>query len=92
MALAWPTFGAVGILRARIIEMSWDEIWVGFLVAYGAVLVVTGLRPALVMTEALSREARANEGLMRRAHIAQVLLLIMIIAGAGVMEFAPLND
>jgi len=92
MALAWPAFGAVGIWRARFIDMPWNEIWVGFLVVYAGVLLLTGLRPALVMTEALSRDARADETLMRRAHIAQVLLLIMIIAGAGWMEFAPLKD
>ncbi|MEO6020423.1 MAG: hypothetical protein ABIP45_09270 [Knoellia sp.] len=88
MALAWPLFLAVGIWRARVIEMSWNEIWMGCLVVYGGVLVVTGLRPALVMTEALSRETRSSQALMRRAHLAQILLLIMILAGAGWIEFA----
>jgi len=38
--------------------MTWDEIWVGCLIVYGGVRLVTGLRPVLVMTEAPRQDAR----------------------------------
>ena len=58
LALAWPAFGAVGMWRSRFVDMTWDEIWVGCLIVYGGVLLVTGLRPVLVMTEAPRQDAR----------------------------------
>jgi hypothetical protein len=87
LACAWPIFGLVGMWRGRLVGMEWDEFWGGCVVLYIGIVLATGFRPVLVMTEALPGRVRSNERLMRRAHMSQVIVIAGIVAGAGYVEF-----
>jgi hypothetical protein len=85
-AAAWPAVGLVGIWRGRYVGMTWNELALGGIVVYGAVCLSTWWRPLLIMSDILPSNVRNDHRLMKRAHIATAITLVLVIVVAGYME------
>ena len=89
LAMAWPAFGLVGLWRGRLVGVQWNELLSGTAVLYAGILLATWFRPVLVMTDALPGRTRSDTHMMRRAYIAQGLVLALIVGWAAYVEFHP---